>query len=1338
MLLCSPADSLPILPLFFPCRRLEQRELDWLQALPGRHFLSMEVLVQLLGVASENELRGRFALAFPLGWEEPNGLMAVPLRRRDKGHGRCWYIPTLSTKEQNGAAVGTPVESKRLRRTSLSSLSSSSSSSPPPPPPPNSWKYTFDDMFHVIKIFEGHEDLLATELKRDEDNKKSEGFKAFLETLDNQEAGHDHRDVNVGAICAATSAEWDADRPGRVLQTAREFIALGYLSGGSWPGARLSEFGYIGPVGTTSTRTSTSSTSTTGKRAGGHMDGSGLMSPPTSRSRGNAGEEASPSHLAMRHVPALLRPESITSGSSDFRAVVLLEVLLRDSRGRTEGETVQAYTNYAKRLVKGCFEGTGLKLPFNMNGSLNCYINLDQITSFLDLIHSGSADAVEVSSKCSSALLARRASSISAASEHFPLPPVAPSTPLYIALKAQHSAMSAVGGESGAVSAAAGGAAAAAAAAAGEDFDDPPADLGGANEKFSDRRMGILRHVHIVSGVSMEKLALVVFLLGFFWLGIVPSAAEVPSRRTMDAAFQRNARLHEAKDAKRVHEQLKAHPKTRASVGFDATVAHGSAHDAVNNAVLSIPMGPLRIVERFCLKISAVTNKSARGMASLTMDAIENFASASPGLLPLLIAALVASVVDHAAIAEANELFAMTLAVNFCVIGGRFHKTALVASWAAKALGLNRGADIINVCQVAYDTGYYPRSSPLAFSIKAEDWGPYFDIKRGRTVTKPNNPKSVKKQRWETLACMVKYMLDAIELRKCSFMLFSFLPHFFYVRMAEEHRKGDWQLKLFGRVNALMLDPRGLVQMETVAALHTFYQKKVNMMDRVPTSTKPSGHNLPLGLQSTWEEFGPMWEKLALNWKAQSEMSVVLARVRDIERYEMWFVSCNNRWILLNVCDCIVVESAFQAKEECTIHGFKFKVTKMVDKGDGVLIGDIEDTNDGDTEYGLRRQQYRVLKPDATSEYFTKEELVSIAEKQIQACMTTGKVKFMELHACYLEAPIVIASFFVPSKCVAFAKYSMSVVKGKKPLLFTGGKGLSGCDLSSSTDGNFFYLASRRQGHDHVAAEARLVAMIDEFGLLEGEFHSDWVELTKKSPAILSAPLEEFQRMFSEKHKRFCERLEETVLSIPHTEYILETLWAIYREHGESCDSMSDVSDAVSYCFNTVVHLNKKTLHLTKTEAEVEAARAQGQSVRLRATDTNEKREIHVKLLVEELGSLDGLVAPSREHYRQQKKGLGSEQCGRVLAAGESKRKDVTEDQEEVLVGGIAALYENELSLLLQESVGTDLEGDICFYHLSAIMTPAHYCRADIYFYHIRCSARDARPVVEGQSQSRG
>ena len=61
--------------------------------------------------------------------------------------------------------------------------------------------------------------------------------------------------------------------------------------------------------------------------------------------------------------------------------------------------------------------------------------------------------------------------------------------------------------------------------------------------------------------------------------------------------------------------------------------------------------------------------------------------------------------------------------------------------------------------------------------------------------------------------------------------------------------------------------------------------------------------------------------------------------------------------------------------------------------------------------------------------------------------------------------------------------------------------------------------------------------------------------------------------------------------------------------------------------------------------------------MRLRATDTNEKRAMHVKLLVSELESLEGLVAPSRKHYRKKNKELDSEQCRRILAAGSLKRK---------------------------------------------------------------------------------
>ena len=156
---------------------------------------------------------------------------------------------------------------------------------------------------------------------------------------------------------------------------------------------------------------------------------------------------------------------------------------------------------------------------------------------------------------------------------------------------------------------------------------------------------------------------------------------------------------------------------------------------------------------------------------------------------------------------------------------------------------------------------------------------------------------------------------------------------------------------------------------------------------------------------------------------------------------------------------------------------------------------------------------------------------------------------------------------------------------------------------------------------------------------------------------------------------------------IPHTEYILETLWAISREHGEACESMSDVSDAVAYCFNTVVAINKQTLYLAKSEEEVRAARASGKSVRVGPTDTNKKREMHVRLLVEELESLGAFEAPSREHYRQQLKELCSVQKTRAVAAGNLKRKPVTEEQDADLLGGVGILYVNEEAFVLSEGL---------------------------------------------------
>ena len=62
-------------------------------------------------------------------------------------------------------------------------------------------------MWHVIELFQTHEELLVAELTR-EVGEMSPEFSAFLATLDNQIAGHESRPVNVGAICAETRDEW--------------------------------------------------------------------------------------------------------------------------------------------------------------------------------------------------------------------------------------------------------------------------------------------------------------------------------------------------------------------------------------------------------------------------------------------------------------------------------------------------------------------------------------------------------------------------------------------------------------------------------------------------------------------------------------------------------------------------------------------------------------------------------------------------------------------------------------------------------------------------------------------------------------------------------------------------------------------------------------------------------------------------------------------------------------------------------------------------------------------------------------------------------------------------
>ena len=378
-----------------------------------------------LGLESDADLkrilRATFKKAeFPMGWE-------VALGAVSRGGGRTaaqYFFPTAQAKSQATAAAG----GQPKRRKSASSWSSSSSSSASASPEPT-WKYTLDDMWHVIGIFEEHKGLLVAELERHEDDEESKDFTQFLSTLDGQVAGW-HRHVNVGAICAATSAEWKADRQGRVLQTAREFIALGYLSGGSWPHVSRSSFGYTGPAGITSTRTKSGS-STTSTTTGTWASSSFASPPPLPLPR--------TTHLTWRGVPRRFHPESIASDKEGLRVAMLLELLLsNDTRGQAPGESDVKYETHLLKLIHSEFHGTGVKMPVNMNRG-RALFSLSELREFMAIICAGDERAMEVSNGCLTAVAALRSSSLNSASASFPFGSIPPCCTMLRALKAVNS-----------------------------------------------------------------------------------------------------------------------------------------------------------------------------------------------------------------------------------------------------------------------------------------------------------------------------------------------------------------------------------------------------------------------------------------------------------------------------------------------------------------------------------------------------------------------------------------------------------------------------------------------------------------------------------------------------------------------------------------------------------------------------------------------------------------------------------------------------------------------------------------------------------------------------------
>ena len=277
-------------------------------------------------------------------------------------------------------------------------------------------------------------------------------------------------------------------------------------------------------------------------------------------------------------------------------------------------------------------------------------------------------------------------------------------------------------------------------------------------------------------------------------------------------------------------------------------------------------------VGRRVVTIDTVVDKSAFGMAFASLSKLENLAKSVNGLYERILAASIGALVDHAALAEGRELFEQAEAelerraaggsgedeggmdgdsamrigrveLFYIILGDRFHKTQLVIDAATSSLGLGRGADDMNAGQVMYDYSYFFRANPTV--VQHESTGVM-----GKRV---NLPPQLCKQRWETNAVAANDALEKMNLRLSSNPLLCYYPHFLILNQAPKYRKGDWQFRNIGRTSRYVLDPRSIIHFSLITSLHACYQKEVNRMDRVPTENGPSGHDLPMCLESTFD-----------------------------------------------------------------------------------------------------------------------------------------------------------------------------------------------------------------------------------------------------------------------------------------------------------------------------------------------------------------------------------------------------------------------------------------------------------------------------------------------------
>ena len=603
--------------------------------------------------------------------------------------------------------------------------------------------------------------------------------------------------------------------------------------------------------------------------------------------------------------------------------------------------------------------------------------------------------------------------------------------------------------------------------------------------------------------------------------------------------------------------------------------------------------------------------------------------------------------------------------------------------------------------QVLYDYAYYFRANPTITEAHSSGWF-------GRRVTLP---PALCKQRWETNAAAAVDAQKKANLRLSTNALLCYYPHFQLLDQAPRHRKSDWQFSNLGRSCRFILDPRAHVHLELITSLHKNYQKKVNMMDRVPTDNGPTGHDLPRCLQSTFETYAPLWARLAGDgWLDEPEMRSVKKTIADLEKYNAYHVEIDDAWVKLSVADCVALEAARLAgKASLDLHGHCFDFVTRTAAGDTYISS--ATSSDG-TDVRVRWSPYRVQREGGEKgDFYSRVELLENTKDQLFAGLKKGNSKFLELHAAYHEAPVSF-NFIFTTWSKDFAAHVCDVYKRSA----TSEEGSLGVEAPAPPGNLFQARCAAMTPADLRLYETRLVDWTDHLGLSDGEWRASWAAAVQSSSSDLQA-----------QHPEFCAKVKRTAGALGHTSYIAETLWAIHREVAGYHDSNMTSSSYVKFKFNIIAPLNQKTKYIRESKESVQERRlSSDKSIRVQSSHTNYQRVAlckEIRLFFRNRYQTTPRL--SRYSYRNKKKSIPDQKrLADIERVGKKKHKKLTEEMLE-LISGQLSLMENERAY--QDAKETNISDAVS----ARLLKPSFWGTSNVGNADISIDARAAFPQLQ-------